>query len=210
LGLIIFLVILELILIQCERDPDPDDPVDIPDSAFLDAIIECGVDGNNDGEISYREAEAVTQLDVKDDGIQNMAGIEAFVNLEDLDCDLNNFRSLKLHSNTKLKKVTCNYNTSLKELDVSKNVALEILGCSRTCIGSPDLSNNINLTNLGLNEACISRLDISHNTALEHLGIVRCQSLGEICVWTMPFPPPGVTVNDYESDHIWYTTDCSF
>ena len=55
--------------------------VNIPDPAFLVALIEEGVDANRDSLISYSEAEAVFGLYVPGKGIINMAGIEAFINL---------------------------------------------------------------------------------------------------------------------------------
>jgi hypothetical protein len=61
LPLILALVFL---FAQCEKEPefDPDAPVDIPDPNFLAALIEEGVDTNEDGEISNAEAEGVTIL----------------------------------------------------------------------------------------------------------------------------------------------------
>lgn len=38
--------------------------VSIPDTAFYNALIAIGVDTNNDGLISYEEAEAITNLNI--------------------------------------------------------------------------------------------------------------------------------------------------
>lgn len=59
--------------------------VSIPDTAFLAALIEEGVDTNKDSLISYEEAEAVTELNISGESykmgnISDMTGIEAFVN----------------------------------------------------------------------------------------------------------------------------------
>ena len=53
----VFVVIFSLALLftQCDKD-DPINSVDIPDDAFLNALIEEGVDANGDGEISPAEA----------------------------------------------------------------------------------------------------------------------------------------------------------
>ncbi len=62
--------------------------VDIPDVNFKNALIRAGVDTDENGEISYTEAEAITSLDVSSlyiSDISDMTGIEAFVNLKELD-----------------------------------------------------------------------------------------------------------------------------
>jgi hypothetical protein len=58
--------------------------VNIPDAKFIYALISAGVDTNEDLEISYTEAEAITYLDVKWKEISDLTGIEAFVNLDTL------------------------------------------------------------------------------------------------------------------------------
>ena len=45
-----------------------------------------GVDSNGDGIISHAEAEVITSLYVRGERISDMTGIEAFVNLVNLDC----------------------------------------------------------------------------------------------------------------------------
>jgi len=60
--------------------------VNIPETNFKNALIDEGVDTNNDGEISNAEAEAIKYLNVSDSDISNITGIEAFINLNTLDC----------------------------------------------------------------------------------------------------------------------------
>jgi hypothetical protein len=77
-------VVLALLFTQCERETDPNDPVQIPDQSFLGALLEPGVDENGDpqiidinadGKISYAEAEPITFLDVSDKGISGSPNI---------------------------------------------------------------------------------------------------------------------------------------
>ena len=95
-----YVLLLPLALIvlftQCEKEPDfdPYEPVDTPDHAFLNALIEEGVDTNGDGEISMGEAAAITSLDISEDSISDMTGIEKFVNLDTLLCYSNQISSL--------------------------------------------------------------------------------------------------------------------
>ena len=57
------LLLLAVFLTHCEKEPHPDDPVSIPDTAFHAALIEEGVDLNGDSIITYREAGMVSDLD---------------------------------------------------------------------------------------------------------------------------------------------------
>jgi hypothetical protein len=34
-------------------------------------------------------------------------------------------------------------------------------------------------------------------------------SLGEVCVWELPFPPEGMTVHTTGSPNVYFTTECS-
>ena len=58
--------------------------VNIPDPNFKNALIDEGVDTNNDGEIQVSEAEAVLNLNVNDRNISSLEGIQSFINLEEL------------------------------------------------------------------------------------------------------------------------------
>jgi len=77
--------------------------VEIPDIAFLYTLINRGVDTNGDSLISYAEAEAVYYLNVGNRDINDITGIEAFVNLNALWCHRNNLTSLDVSNNTLLK-----------------------------------------------------------------------------------------------------------
>ena len=105
-------------------------------------------DANGDGEISLAEAEYVTDILVTYDEeneesfqIESLVGIKHFVNLINLDCDLNLLTSLDLSGLKKLEYVDCSYNRiadlnlsgceSLKWLYFYSNAVteLDITGC---------------------------------------------------------------------------------
>ena len=108
-----------IIIIICCTFPILSQNVNIPDTAFLHALIEEGVDTNEDSLISYAEAEAVTSLDVSgewicdedscwiDAPIESLAGIEAFINLDTLNCRRNNLTSLDVSNNIALEYSYC-------------------------------------------------------------------------------------------------------
>lgn len=117
---------LGLLFTQCEKEPEVNnDPVDIPDQAFLYALIEEGVDTNGDSMISYFEAEAVTTLNVSSylldrdffSNILDMTGIEVFVNLDSLFCRGNLLTNLDFSNNSALEFLNCRKN-QLTRLDV--------------------------------------------------------------------------------------------
>lgn len=67
-------LMLIVLFIQCEKEPEPNNP----DNNSLNALIELGVDTDWDGEISPAETEVITSLDVSEDSISDMTGIETF------------------------------------------------------------------------------------------------------------------------------------
>jgi len=163
--------------------------VTLPDTEFLHALIEEGVDTNEDGQITYAEAEGVISLDISGDNeawgnISDLKGIEHFTNLETLICSFNRLKSLDVSNNTALILLKCHGN-KLTSLNVSSNTALEKLNCGvldrgllgwgkGNCYGnqlrSLDVSNNTALEDLTCDCNQLTSLDVSHNTALEDLN----------------------------------------
>ncbi len=115
--------------------------VEIPDTAFLYALIDEGVDTNADSLISNAEAEAIISLDVTEREIDDMTGIEAFIMLDTLDCSSDSISSLDLSMNEMLRVVNCTKN-DLTSLDVSNNSLLEWLHCWNNELTGLDVSNN--------------------------------------------------------------------
>ncbi len=260
-----------------EFDPHPNPWVEIPDTAFLYALIEEGVDTNGDSLISYAEAEAKTTLQVSGRGISDMTGIEAFINLDSLLCGNNSLTNLEVSNCEVLSYLDCRANqitnlniagckilkylrcgsdyfysgNHLASLDVSNNTILEGLYCAgnqltnlditnlvslkklrcadnqlsnlntsnnpemdwlssgNNLLTSLDLSSNHLLEQLYLSDNLLTTLDISSNTALEVLDIQNMNTLYDVCVWTVPFPPLGVDVFTTGSPNVYFTTECA-
>jgi len=124
-----------ILFTQCNQEPEPTDPIKIPDQSFQDALLEGTldengdlliIDTNGDGLISYAEAEAITFLDVSDKGISDLSGIEEFINLEYLFCFNNQLTILDISDNQGLVELNC-WNNKLSQLDVSNNAELREL-----------------------------------------------------------------------------------
>ena len=154
---------------ECNDNP-PTSEIYIPDIAFLYALIEEGVDTDNDNFISFEEAESVTSLNLNTKGITDMTGIEAFTNLTYLECIFNAMTSMDLSQNTALTYLNC-YTNPLTFLNVSNCTELTYLQCNMNELTSLDVSDNINLEFLDCQGNNISSLDISNATALKNL---RC------------------------------------
>jgi len=125
----------------------------IPDDNFKDRLIYLGIDTNNDGEISYDEAAAITdELDLSTQQIADLTGIEAFVNITSLDASNNQLTNLDLSSNTLLRFLNC-WNNQITSLDFSSNLLLRRLSCW-----------NNQLTNLNFNQVKdLKFVDCSNN-----------------------------------------------
>ena len=203
---------------QCEKDPQIE-LVDIPDNTFLNALIEVGVDTDGDGEISAAEAEAISYLNISGEflsgeccvvgDISDLTGIEAFINLDTLDCSYNQITTLDIAKNTALILLNCMEN-QLTSLDVSNNPALFFLACSLNQLSSLDVSINPGLVEFYCDGNQLTSLDISNNTALAWVYLSDMPSLYEVCVWETPFPPAyGHLVVTENSPNIYFTTECS-
>jgi hypothetical protein len=152
--------------------------VTIPDTAFLAALIDRGVDTNEDGQISFEEAEALTSLTVDEENITDLTGINAFVNLTYLYCSDNKLSSLDVSNNTVLTSLSCS-NNQLTSLNVSACSELTSLSCSHNQLISLDVSKNINLSvghhgystlpGLNCSNNQLSSLDVSGCTSLRYL-----------------------------------------
>ncbi len=123
--------------------------ISIPDNTFLNALIEQGVDADGDGFISYSEAGSVTSIDVNTKGIVDMTGIEAFVNIDVLDCSQNQITSLDVSHNLELAELDCS-NNQLTSLDVSKCSELETMICYGNPLSTLHLCQNESLKNLNI------------------------------------------------------------
>jgi Leucine-rich repeat (LRR) protein len=116
------------------------------------------INTNGDDEIQVSEAEAYDgTIDVDNQGIADMTGLEAFVNLTRLECSYNQLTSLDVSANTALTDLgvlfqptdrpgcKCQYRTNLPcdcsnqltSLDVSANTALTYLDCYSNQLTEP-------------------------------------------------------------------------
>ena len=101
----------------------------IPDTNFEQALINLGYDtGTPNGSVPTASIDTVTFLNIDNQSISDLTGIEDFTALTDLECQYNNLTSLDVSQNTALTFLECQYN-NLISLDVSGATALSWLNC---------------------------------------------------------------------------------
>ena len=110
----------------------------------------------------------VTSLDVNNQNINNLTGIEDFIGLIFLECQENQINSLNVSTLSLLKTFYC-FDNQLSLLDVSSNLDLENLHCYENQITNIDLSQNTQLYDLQLGENQLNSLDITNNLNLWRL-----------------------------------------
>ncbi len=151
--------------------------IDIPDPNFLNALIEEGVDSNGDGVIQVSEVEDVEMLNVENQDISDLTGINYFSSLRILeasnnqieqvdDINLTLLRTLELTGNN-LTHFSIDNLPNLRHLHISENqltqlsiinsYSLSHLSCNNNLLEEVEL---INLENLG-------GLDVSNNKLTE-------------------------------------------
>ena len=140
----LFLIVLNLLVLNINAQY-----TQIPDSQF-EASLSSYDDIANDGQVPTANIQTVTRLDVADEGIHDLTGIEDFTSLEELYA----------------------YENSLSEIDLKNNTALKVLDLSQNNIKILDLTSNIALESVVLNDNSLSQLSIQNNNN-ENISVIN-------------------------------------
>jgi hypothetical protein len=151
----------------------------IPDLNFEQALIDLGIDSDGiiNGQVLTSDIENVTELNVVNEGIFDLTGIEGFASLESLEVSRNSLSTLDVSNNIQLKELHCSN-------DSSPNMTIESL----------DLSNNINLELLYAEDLYfLEELNLKNgNNAILNVELTCTLDLGDPCF----LPLTCVTVDD--------------
>ncbi len=165
----------------------------ITDTVFLQALIEYGVDTNQDGQIQLDEAEAITMLEIEFEDISSINGIEAFTNLTRVKFGHTLIESADLTNNLSLTSINLAdneltdvhiaglqqleelvlRNNELLNLDLSNLPNLEKLDAENNHLSSIDLSGLPKMKDLNLDVNDLSSLDLSGLPNLLELEVVK-------------------------------------
>ncbi len=110
---------------------------------FKNKLVNLNLDTNGDGYIRKSEVADVKTLNLANgpfdkkyvEKLDNIKGIEGFVNLTVLSMSYNNVESMDISRNTKLTSLTCD-NNKLTGLDISNNTSITYLKCTNNNIST--------------------------------------------------------------------------
>jgi len=139
----------------------------IPDSNFENALSAYD-DIPNDGQVPTANISSLTTLNVSNQNISDLTGIEDFTALKSLNCKTNNLTSINISSNLNLERLFCSSN-NLTTLNVNSNTLLQQLYCDNNQLTSLDISANIGLTRLFCYNNQLTSLNTSANINLVRL-----------------------------------------
>ena len=180
-----------MIAVSCGKNGEAlpeNDTIEFKDPNFLKVLLtyDCAygddpeqpirIDADNDGKISFSEAQKVKTLvltvlsdeTAESYNIGDISEIRYFTELEALICDDNKLTSLDVSNNTALGLLSLDDN-QLTSLDLGNNAGLVVLNCGRNRLASIDVSKNTALKVLYLNSNQLASVDVSNNAALEML-----------------------------------------
>ena len=140
------------------------------------AALRTAMGKDADALILQEECESITSLDLFDCGIQSLAGLEYFTNLQELQVAYNELTQLSL-TLPKLKKLEC-YENQLTSIDLSGCPALEQLDCADNYLEQLSLTNNPALTDLDCSNNLLMSLVLTSNTNLKQLNCASNLMLG--------------------------------
>mgnify|MGYP004573204859 FL=1 len=151
------------------------------EDASFKALLVSKFDKNNDGEISFTEANIIKQLYAGTDTISSLAGIEYMPNLQYLECrgtrtrgDDGNIitngrlKTLDIRYNPKLTNIDCS-NNQLSDLNLDNNPLLEGINIEFNKILSINLTGKKNLIYLRCCNNNLTYLDVTNNSELVNL-----------------------------------------
>ncbi len=175
------------------------------------SILHCY--GNSLINLDVSNLKNLTELDCSENKL-TMIDLSVNLRLKNLRCNNNKLTSINLSKNVNLEKLFCKHNyidslniNGLKNLelllfrdnlistiDLSNNLKLKSISFAGNPVYEIDFSNNpeLNLVRFGDNPMTV--LDISENNKIKFLDNYGEFPFDKICVWTLPFPPSGTTI----------------
>lgn len=154
----------------------------LPDDQFEQSLIDLGIDNLLDDYVSTNAIKAITELNLSNQGIKNLTGIENFTSLRRLFANYNLIESINLKKLTNLEIIDLANNRLRGYIDLSNMPSLfaVALACNNGCSqGDPNevgieelnISGSNNLFALAIESNDIGFLDLGQKSNLEFLNI---------------------------------------
>ena len=140
-----------------------------PDYRFR-RLIGNMMDVQEGGKISNTKLANIANIEVYNEGITTLKGIEFFTGLKSLECGKNNLTELDLSENINLKEIYCEDN-SISDLKLPKSNNLMYLDCSNNKLDNLNLAKYDKLIDLNCSSNPINKLELTNNTLLERIDI---------------------------------------
>ncbi len=142
----------------------------IPDANFKSAVVaDTAINTNEDNEIQYDEAENYSgSINVSSKQIEDLTGIEAFINIQSIDFSDNSISSADFSSNTRIESIIGS-NNQLSSLVLGSNQVLSFIRLDINSLAGIDLSNLPGLSELQLANNQLTSLDVSNNSQLTQI-----------------------------------------
>ena len=162
-----------------------------PDEQFRNYISEQ-LDSDGDNMLSATECSEVVDLNVSQQGIADLTGIDVFSKLQQLDCSGNTLSALDISGAAQLLQLNCSANPDLSalklpekngafsflvmldcsdcaltELSLDSYALLGTLDCSGNQLAALDISANSNLRTVDCSGNQLAALDVSANSNLQ-------------------------------------------
>lgn len=131
-----------------------------------------------DGVLTLEERRGITELRISGLGLNSLDGLEAFFNLQVLNCSRNNLTELDLSGNPELTELDCSYN-QLTRLDLTQSPHLAYVTCRYNQLTQLDCSGKDQMIALNCEMNQLTQLNLSGCTALKSL-YCRNNSLTEL------------------------------
>ena len=142
----------------------------VPDDNFEQKLIDLGYDsGSLDNYVPTANINTIKNLNITNENISDLTGIQDFISLEDLQFTQNNVSNIDLSSLINLKTLYSN-NNNILSIDVSNNINLIDLFTGSNPLTKIGVSKNLNLKQLDVSNTNVSTIDLSKNKKLTLFG----------------------------------------
>lgn len=214
-----FLALLQagLLLMACDSDSgsgpdtDPNTPVpeartSIPDANFEAALVALGLDDVVDGSVLTARIEGIQRLNVANQGISDLTGIEGFKALIDLSVRDNALTTLDIRSNTNLLFVWAE-NNQLSRLQIGVNPNIEKIGASGNQLTGLDVADYTSLQLLDLANNQVTSIDVS-TLPLPSFNEFKIEGNPLTCILVSPQQLDNIPASWTKDETDVYSLDC--